>query len=468
MHSLFVPQPDLELIHSDIYCRHLDTLNRQQPIIVNEDIYADSGSLLMTAGSRWNLPAADKRRPIRLDAPISHQINLDYCLTESDIYRLIQEHLNGNPELLEIHQQNRFEPILLQLCCNRLLPNPLRVHLTVMQHCLPKIFEHSLFCAWASCLIGRQLMLLPERLSDVFLCGLFHDIGLLYVPPEALDSSEPRSLTLWQQFQNHAEIGAQTLGRFDCLSQEIITGVREHHERIDRTGYPTRKVAEELGLFGQIVSATDILHKIKTRKLAGKHQPLTTCLPHLKSNQAAYSDVVYHAVFCVLAKAEIKLNSSDESESTQLHCRLQQVYPWLLKLTPYVIQVQSAEFHYLDSNEGRAVIELSHEIQNTFRHIGLDALVFQDAEDCSADALRQLDSAMYKLLALLKRFEWSLERLLTVSALVMNKSSRKNLATSLSDYQQILQGAWSHYGLQREPVEIDPPGSDTGPIDKIA
>ncbi|MEH6626839.1 MAG: hypothetical protein V7739_10360 [Motiliproteus sp.] len=80
-----------------------------------------------------------------------------------------------------------------------------------------------------------------------------------------------------------------------CFGPEVACGIREHYERIDRTDYPSRKVADEQGLFGQIVSGSSVFHKIKTRKPAGKNRNRRHCngdLQHRRKTQRPVEDQI--------------------------------------------------------------------------------------------------------------------------------------------------------------------------------
>ena len=103
--------------------------------------------------------------------------------------------------------------------------------------------------------VGEELGLPPARLRELATGGLLHDIGKLSVPddvlkkPGALDDDE------YAIVQKHAVWGDALLGRLG-FSPRVRGLVRDHHERLDGTGYPHG--ATELPLETRILAVCDV------------------------------------------------------------------------------------------------------------------------------------------------------------------------------------------------------------------
>ena len=85
--------------------------------------------------------------------------------------------------------------------------------------------------------VGEELGLPPARLRELATGGLLHDIGKLSVPDEVLKKPAALDDTEYALVQKHAVWGDALLGRLG-FSSRIRQLVRDHHERLDGTGYP--------------------------------------------------------------------------------------------------------------------------------------------------------------------------------------------------------------------------------------
>lgn len=85
-----------------------------------------------------------------------------------------------------------------------------------------------------------------EVLSHVCLAGLLHDLGKLYVSSLVLNKREKLSAEDWRIIHDHPMRGAALLagsGYFDPL---VLGIVRQHHERLDGSGYPNGLRGEQI------------------------------------------------------------------------------------------------------------------------------------------------------------------------------------------------------------------------------
>ena len=103
--------------------------------------------------------------------------------------------------------------------------------------------------------VGEELGLAPARLRELATGGLLHDIGKLSVPddvlkkPAALDDEE------YALVQKHTLWGDSLLRRLG-FSARVRQLVRDHHERLDGSGYPHGAVV--LSLETRVLSVCDV------------------------------------------------------------------------------------------------------------------------------------------------------------------------------------------------------------------
>ena len=84
---------------------------------------------------------------------------------------------------------------------------------------------------------------------------MLHDVGKTKVDPEILTA--PRKLTReeFEQMQSHSLIGYNILKACNFMFKEIRISALEHHEKLDRSGYPNGK--GNLSDISQIIGIID-------------------------------------------------------------------------------------------------------------------------------------------------------------------------------------------------------------------
>jgi len=78
----------------------------------------------------------------------------------------------------------------------------------------------------------------PDELNQVCQAGLLHDMGKTVIPEAVLNKPGKLSDEEWALIKRHPEAGCEYLARFDKISPLIMHVTREHHERMDGSGYP--------------------------------------------------------------------------------------------------------------------------------------------------------------------------------------------------------------------------------------
>jgi PAS domain S-box-containing protein len=115
-------------------------------------------------------------------------------------------------------------------------------------------------------MIGEKMGLGVDRLQGLHMAGMVHDIGKVAIPSEIL--TKPTALTDLERkmVQGHVESGYQILKDVP-FNWPIADMVRQHHERIDGSGYP-------LGLKGDaILVESKILAVADTIEAMASHRP---------------------------------------------------------------------------------------------------------------------------------------------------------------------------------------------------
>ncbi len=121
--------------------------------------------------------------------------------------------------------------------------------------------RHQRLTATLSLAIGRQLGLDASQLEGLYLGALVHDIGKIAIPSELL--AKPARLTAeeYALVKTHVQAGCAILDHVS-LPWPVHSIIRQHHERLDGSGYPDGLSGESIILEARIVAVADVFEAI--------------------------------------------------------------------------------------------------------------------------------------------------------------------------------------------------------------
>jgi putative nucleotidyltransferase with HDIG domain len=125
--------------------------------------------------------------------------------------------------------------------------------------------EHSRAVSSWCARIARRLGLSAGEALLVQRGGLLHDIGKISVPDEILNA--PRGLTVDERtiIQRHPLDGVDLVADLPALA-DFIPAIRDHHERLDGSGYPHGLKGERIPLAARLVSVADCFNAMVGRR----------------------------------------------------------------------------------------------------------------------------------------------------------------------------------------------------------
>jgi HD-GYP domain-containing protein (c-di-GMP phosphodiesterase class II) len=107
---------------------------------------------------------------------------------------------------------------------------------------------------------------IEDRLRKLGLGLLVHDVGKLAVPPEVLNKPGRLTDDELTVMRRHPQDGVELLRPAD-ISPLAISIVRDHHERLDGTGYPAGIDAEKLQEFPRIAAVADVYDAVTSERV---------------------------------------------------------------------------------------------------------------------------------------------------------------------------------------------------------
>jgi len=138
-------------------------------------------------------------------------------------------------------------------------------------------------------LMAREMGLSDNQSTGIYIAGLVHDVGKIVVPAEIL--VKPGQLTEIQRalIETHAQEGYEILKPV-TFSWPIAEVARQHHERMDGSGYPSGLHREDIILEARIIAVADVVEAMVSHRPYRPAWSLKTALDHISKNKGLLYD----------------------------------------------------------------------------------------------------------------------------------------------------------------------------------
>ena len=114
-----------------------------------------------------------------------------------------------------------------------------------------------------------------ELTNDIILSGILSEIGKVKVPKEILNKKGKLDAEEFAQIKRHVDYAYDML-KLSALKNktDILSGVLNHHERCDDSGYPNRLKGDQISDFGKIIGILDVYDAMAAnRSYAKRNSP---------------------------------------------------------------------------------------------------------------------------------------------------------------------------------------------------
>ena len=167
------------------------------------------------------------------------------------------------------------------------------------------VIEHQKSVANLSIMIGKEMGFKANKIANLYIAGMCHDIGKITVQSETLNKTTKLNLEEYEIIKKHPLNSyniAKNLGIDSCIAFTVL----QHHERINGTGYPYGLKSEEIMIESQIIAVADSIDAMLSfRPYSGK-QTVEYVIDDLLNNSGVlYNEGIVKAAIMLL-KAEIE------------------------------------------------------------------------------------------------------------------------------------------------------------------
>lgn len=249
---------------------------------------------------------------------------LDYLTKPIDLDalgRAVLRALNRRHARLEDHEINRWlkEEVAVRAAelrqeranLERISVATLEALVNALEAKDPYLRGHSARVADLAASIADELGCDDEMIEWVRTAGRLHDIGKIGIREEILNKQGPLTDHEYQHVKEHVTVGSQILAPLVHL-KDIISYVRNHHERWDGKGYPDCLAGEAIPLGARIIGAVEIYDALSTSRPYQEKMPAATAVTRMRDLAGTVIDPAVHAALESVVQHRPTLTYLDE------------------------------------------------------------------------------------------------------------------------------------------------------------
>ena len=171
----------------------------------------------------------------------------------------------------------------------------------------PWTFRHSEKVALYARAIGEQMGFDERALRNIYRAGLLHDIGKLGVSSRILDKNGKLTASERAEIEHHPVHTWEILRRVSAF-EEFAMPAATHHEKLDGSGYPWGRMADDLDVPARVLAVADVFEAATADRPYRSGVTVSEALQILNSQSGLWldPDAVQALAACVEEETETR------------------------------------------------------------------------------------------------------------------------------------------------------------------
>lgn len=160
--------------------------------------------------------------------------------------------------------------------------------------------EHSINCAILMVIFGRSLGIEKPILQHLGVGTLLMDIAMVKMPLLLTQKPDSLSFEESQRMQQHVDIVLALLEPIDDVDEVTLNVIKQHHERLDGSGYPDGLRAEQISQYGRMAAIVDTYDSLTTvRPYRDAFKPADALKEMQNSDWGLDKDLISQFITCL-------------------------------------------------------------------------------------------------------------------------------------------------------------------------
>ncbi|MCX8130049.1 MAG: HD-GYP domain-containing protein [Clostridia bacterium] len=230
-----------------------------------KSVFTSEGRVLLTSGMELKENyiqrlKANGIKEIYIEDEISAGIEVTDVVCEDTRVeaKLLVKNLMETYTVSQYINTGRVKEVIDKLIDELLSSKDILVNLSDIKSVDDYTFEHSVNVCILSLITGIGMGFSINRLKDLGIGALLHDIGKLKIPEEILKKPSQLTVEEFEEIKKHTIYGYEILKDNPSVSMISAFIAFGHHERYDGSGYPLQIRGENIHQCARIVAIADV------------------------------------------------------------------------------------------------------------------------------------------------------------------------------------------------------------------
>jgi len=140
-----------------------------------------------------------------------------------------------------------------------------------------------------ACAIAQEMGLSEDKIEGIRVAGIVHDIGKIHVAAEILNKPLGLSDAEMNLVKTHCEVGYEILKNIE-FPWPVAEILRQHHERVDGTGYPHGLSGEEILIEARILAVADVIEAMVSQRAYRSAYSIAQAMEEISKNRGQLYD----------------------------------------------------------------------------------------------------------------------------------------------------------------------------------
>ena len=319
----------MEKCYDEHYVRSITEMGDSHEVVTSQAIFTRNKIKLIDKGVRVNSALFERLVSHKLIPQIDQCLSVEGGVSQDTLKKRAIELLDQDPGLAGLRGDAKIRNRILYAFSEIPLVAPMAFKLTVARNQRPDVYDHSIRIALVALFLAiKSSSFSVQELATLAAAAVFHDIGILHVPPELLKKGRRLARAERHHLYAHPITGFLILREFPEYHPEISRTVFEHHERLDGSGYPRGLKQEGICLGAQILMLAEAANAIFER--SPKAQNLTKFSVLLRLNQKKFNTELSACLLALVQDMQTDKSQTDEQASA---------FPSITSLRPRLVDV---------------------------------------------------------------------------------------------------------------------------------
>ncbi|MED1600549.1 HD-GYP domain-containing protein [Alkalihalophilus marmarensis] len=147
------------------------------------------------------------------------------------------------------------------------------------------MYHHAIAVACLAAFLAKKLHYPKTDWMQAGISGALADIGMMRIPNRILSKKGPLSSLELKEVQKHPIYSYNMLSQIKGISKPVLWSVLQHHERMDKSGYPLGSNEAKLHPLSQVVAVADVFHAMTSDRIYSRKQSPYKVIEHLCTEQ---------------------------------------------------------------------------------------------------------------------------------------------------------------------------------------